>query len=53
MRIFTIKKYEGKLNNGFYAVKKKGKIIVQIEDKDDEVVLHAIDNKVKFNRRTG
>jgi len=53
MRRFTIKKYDGKYNDGFYAIKRLGKVIVHIEDKEDEVVLHAIDKKVKLNRREG
>jgi len=51
MRRFTIKKYDGKLNNGFYALKKGGEVLVQIEDREDEVVLHAVDRRVRFNRR--
>ena len=54
MRKFTIKKYDGKFNSGFYALKKDGKTIVQIEDMcDDEIVLHAVDERVKFSRREG
>jgi len=53
MRQFTIKKYDGKYNDGFYALKKGGEVLVQIEDKEDEVVLHAVDKKVRFNRREG
>jgi len=53
MRMFTIMKFEGKLNQNFYAIKRNGEIIIHIENKDDEIVLHAIDKKVKFNRRIG
>jgi len=53
MRRFTIKKYDGKLNNGFYAIKRLGKTIAHIEDKEDAVIFHAIDKKVKLNRREG
>jgi len=51
MRKFSIKRYKGKFNNGFYALKSGGDILVQIEDKGDEIVLHAVTKKVKFNRR--
>jgi len=53
MRRFTIKKYDGKYNDGFYALKKGGEVLVQIEDKENEIVLHAVDRRVRFNRREG
>ena len=53
MRKFTIKRYKGKYNDGFYALKKNGETLVQIEDRGDEVVLHAVSKKVKFSRREG
>jgi len=53
MRRFTIKKYDGKFNEGFYALKKGSEVLVQIEDRGDEVILHAVDRKVRFNRREG
>lgn len=53
MRRFTIKKYDGKYNEGFYALKKDGIILVQIEDGEEEVVLHTVDKRVRFNRREG
>jgi len=53
MRVFSIKKYKGKYNDGYYALKKGGETLVQIEDKGEDVVLHAVDKRVKFNRREG
>ena len=52
MRKFTIKRYKGKYNNGFYALKKNGKTIAMIQDRDvGEIIFHAVDDRVKFNRR--
>lgn len=53
MRKFTIKKYKGRFNDGYYALKKGGEVLVQIEDRGEEVILHAVDKRVRFSRREG
>lgn len=53
MRKFTIKKYAGKFNAGFYALKKGDDVIAQVEERANVIVLHAIDKRVRFNRREG